>query len=621
MSLMNSNLDNYLEQPKLLYSVIFLFAFTLYGNTLFNGYALDDHLVTTANHEQISKGISAIPDIFTSHYVTWHDYKVDYRPLVKATFAIEYEIFGENPGLSHFINVLLYAITCMLLWGLLIKIFPFEKQWLLFLALLIFMAHPVHTEVVASLKGRDELLSFLFLILGFRAFLIWSENRNWRWMILAAIALYLSLISKASSVPWMAVIGFVLLFMKKEKPINLLVTASLMVGVVVFHFGVISILFDDIIRSHIFIETPFFLSDDSSIKWPSIIVTAGHYLKLLVAPIPLCSYYGYDQISLTNWGNWKVYTTIAAYSVLMFLAIRSLKRQTLISLGALILLLDIAPFLNLIYPYTGVLGERVLYGATLGFGLMVVGLIKVMPHKQKLILPMIGLLILAGSLKTISRNFDWKDNLTLFTADAANCDRSVKMQQLYAHHLRQEYIDKPETFTTAQANEALIAYQKGIDLYDGWPITHYGAGNVLFFDLGNAQRAVPYYLKAVELNPNYSDAQYDLLNAYLELGDFANAEKIMNVLIAMFPDDESLFDRVLKALFTEVQLDQAERINQQFLESFPKLDLPHIYQGNVNIAKGDTLGALLHFEKALEFNPNYGDLEDYLNHLRKELGN
>jgi tetratricopeptide (TPR) repeat protein len=130
---------------------------------------------------------------------------------------------------------------------------------------------------------------------------------------------------------------------------------------------------------------------------------------------------------------------------------------------------------------------------------------------------------------------------------------------------------------------------------------------------------VPYYLKAVELNPKYADAQYDLLNAYLELGDFENAEKVMNVLIGMFPEDESLFDRVLKALFSEVQFDQAERINQQFLEAFPKLDLPYIYQGNVNIAKGDTLGALLHFEQALEFNPNYADLEGYLKHLKQEL--
>jgi Flp pilus assembly protein TadD len=314
----------------------------------------------------------------------------------------------------------------------------------------------------------------------------------------------------------------------------------------------------------------------------------------------------------------------------LVIAFRGLQKKSLIGFGAIIILCDVALFVNLLYPYTGILGERVLFGSALGIALMLVGALSKVQQNEastlhnllsssKVISAVFLLILGVGGWLTVNRNSDWKDRLTLFTVDATNCAKSVKLQQLYAHHLRQEYLDNPETFTTAQANQVLRAYQKGINLYDDWPITHYGAGNVLFFDLGNAQRAVPYYLKAVELNPKYADAQYDLLNAYLELGDFENAEKVMNVLIGMFPEDESLFDRVLKALFSEVQFDQAERINQQFLEAFPKLDLPYIYQGNVNIAKGDTLGALLHFEQALEFNPNYADLEGYLKHLKQEL--
>jgi 4-amino-4-deoxy-L-arabinose transferase-like glycosyltransferase len=114
----NSLSDNWIQTS------IFLFAFGLYANTLLNGYALDDHLVTTSAHPQISKGLEAIPEIFATHYVSWNDYNVDYRPLVKAIFAIEYQLFGESPKVGHLINVLLYGLTCVLLFQVLIKLFP-----------------------------------------------------------------------------------------------------------------------------------------------------------------------------------------------------------------------------------------------------------------------------------------------------------------------------------------------------------------------------------------------------------------------------------------------------------------------------------------------------------------
>jgi tetratricopeptide (TPR) repeat protein len=422
-----------------------------------------------------------------------------------------------------------------------------------------------------------------------------------------------------------------MIFNKTSRKKSFALTGLLLSLIVIFYATVFGVL-DDWSRGFVFIETPFFEIESAAEKWASIISAAGYYLKLLVYPYPLCCYYGFNQIPVTDWLNWTVYTSAFAYAALIYIAISGLRKPSLKSFGAIIILCDLALFVNVLYPYPGILGERVLFGSTLGISLMLVGtLTKVKQNEastlqnllssSKVISAVFLLILGMGSWLTINRNSDWKDRLTLFTVDAKNCAKSVKLQQLYAHHLRQEYLDNPETFTTAQANEVLRAYQKGIDLYDAWPITHYGAGNVLFFDLGNAQRAVPYYLKAVELNPKYADAQYDLLNAYLELGDFENAEKIMNVLIGIFPEDESLFDRVLKGLFTEVQFNQAERINQQFLEAFPKLDLPYIYQGNVNIAKGDTLGALLHFEQALEFNPNNADLEGYLNYLKQELNN
>ncbi|MCK5169715.1 MAG: hypothetical protein KAQ75_07545, partial [Bacteroidales bacterium] len=72
---------------------------------------------------------------------------------------------------SHFLNVLLYALTALILFILLERLFSNYKpdKWYLsipFVASLLFLAHPIHTEVVANIKGRDEILSLLGALLA-----------------------------------------------------------------------------------------------------------------------------------------------------------------------------------------------------------------------------------------------------------------------------------------------------------------------------------------------------------------------------------------------------------------------------------------------------------------------
>src|SRR4051812_28179847 len=146
--------------------LIFAFSFLLYFNSVFNDYNMDDELVTQ-NHRLTSKGISAIPEIFSSpYYEDKSGYRYEYRPMVLVTFAIEHSLFGDHAGVSHFINVLLYSLLCCLLFRVLRKLFKNYNILFPLLITLLFAAHPVHTEVVASIKNRDEILSLLFGLLS-----------------------------------------------------------------------------------------------------------------------------------------------------------------------------------------------------------------------------------------------------------------------------------------------------------------------------------------------------------------------------------------------------------------------------------------------------------------------
>lgn len=176
-------------------------AFLLYANTIPNNYNMDDELVTR-KHKLTSKGLQAIPEIFTRPYYSDNmGYAYGYRPLVHVSYAVEHHFFGENVKVSHFFNVLLYSL-CVLIFFRLIKIWTSEKELsMAIIATLLFAIHPVHTEVVASLKNRDEILALLFGLLSGLAFFRNVQKQSYLHLLLSGIYFSLALLSKKSMYP------------------------------------------------------------------------------------------------------------------------------------------------------------------------------------------------------------------------------------------------------------------------------------------------------------------------------------------------------------------------------------------------------------------------------------
>ena len=156
------------------YLIIIVFAFILYGNTYYNNYAVDDEIVIKGN-SFIQHGLGGIKEILVNDsflgFFRAQGLDVNlsggrYRPLSIITFAIEYQFFGLKPHLSHLINVILFGITGLIIYLILLKLFKTSTtdKWYLtipFIVTLLFLSHPIHTEVIANIKGRDEILAFM----------------------------------------------------------------------------------------------------------------------------------------------------------------------------------------------------------------------------------------------------------------------------------------------------------------------------------------------------------------------------------------------------------------------------------------------------------------------------
>ena len=137
-----------------------------------------------------------IPEILTSRYVQSEDQQYGYRPIAEITFAIEHQVFGLNPMLSHLVNLFFYLIIGLLIFYFLVSSFT-SQHWSIHLIItLLFLAHPIHTEVVASLKNREELLSFMFGLGVLVSLSNFKKNRKYSTLFWPLLLISLAILSK-----------------------------------------------------------------------------------------------------------------------------------------------------------------------------------------------------------------------------------------------------------------------------------------------------------------------------------------------------------------------------------------------------------------------------------------
>lgn len=126
-----------------------------------------------------------------------------YIPLTSLSFALEYQVFGAQPAIYHFTNLILHlAVTAgVLVFGLWCRL-PLAACAV---AALIFGIHPVHVESVGWITERKDVLYAAFYmasLLAYGAYL--RDSRTKRWWAMAVCCGVLSVLAKpmAMSLPF-----------------------------------------------------------------------------------------------------------------------------------------------------------------------------------------------------------------------------------------------------------------------------------------------------------------------------------------------------------------------------------------------------------------------------------
>lgn len=223
--------------------ILLIATLLVFGNTLSNGYNLDDHLVTNNNVKTNPKTTFNLASIFSTSYQEEVNVKSGYRPVTIATFYIEHQLFGESARISHTINLILFCVIVLLIFKALTLIFKNTNPYILLFITLLFALHPIHSEVVASIKNRDELLSLFFFLLSAISAFKWLEKKNIVYLFLTLVFVALSILSKKSTLPLIALFPIFLLFIRKLTVSQFFKTClafSIPIGFFAFNFQLFS---------------------------------------------------------------------------------------------------------------------------------------------------------------------------------------------------------------------------------------------------------------------------------------------------------------------------------------------------------------------------------------------
>ncbi len=546
--------------PKLL----FLFGFLIYANTLTHDYALDDAIVITDN-QYTQNGLAGLKGIFS--YDTFYGFFKEegksklvaggrYRPLSLATFAVEISIFGASPFVSHIVNALLFALCGYLVFFVLNEILqqiPDGAIISLFTAF-IFAAHPIHTEVVANIKGRDEILAFLGSLMALYFAFVAFKSKKSIWHLPGAFCLFLGLLSKESAITFLAIIPLsIYYFGGKSVTFKNITLHTLPYLLVTMLFLVLR----NAVLGSDFGEGSFELMNNPFLKWQNgvyvpfnftekaatISYTLGLYVWLLFFPFNLTHDYYPRHIPIITFDHFGAILSVVLYAIIIFYALKGLKSKNILSFGLSIYLINLSLVSNILFPIGTNMAERLLFAPSLGYTLMAGYLLSKLNNQSLKNTISISIIVLYASL-TWLRNPVWKDNFTLFTTDAKNATESAKVRNAAGGELLAQALKVDSITAIRYRTEAVGHLQKAVTIHPAYKNAWLLLGNAFYY-LNNFDQAIQAFKQALVLDPEYADASKNMGLAYRDggriagetLGDLRKATTYLKEAAALLPED------------------------------------------------------------------------------------
>lgn len=514
----------------------------LYANTIGHQYALDDRVVTTEN-AHVQRGWGGLGAILTTGYAHGFNQRNEgYRPVALVTFAVETQFFGNNPRVHHAGNVLWFSVAVVLVFLLLRA--HVADQFAVLATVLLFLAHPINTEVVANIKSRDAILCLVWMMATLLLLGRYARTRQARWLAGAAGTAFLAMLAKETGLTLVVlapVVGYGLFRLPAGTSVRLAVpclVAALVYGgarqAVLGGFGGS----DDItIFNNALVAAP------AHAQWyATATLILGKYLALLVWPARLSYDYSFNQIPIVTWGHPLVLLSLALYAAALVAGVIGLVRRQAVAVGIWLLLVPLSLTANLIVPVAATMAERFLFPSSLGFCL-VVGVTWARcaagPVARRVAAGALVVLVAAAAARTVIRNRDWHDNATLFAAAARVSPDSFRVHGALGFTYQTEAVREPDPARRAALfARAIASYRRSLAILDRHPELWLKLAYCQHM-IGDHAAAAAAAARCLELDPGQGVALELLALLDIQRQEHARARPLLERALALQPRSAS----------------------------------------------------------------------------------
>ncbi len=527
-----------------------------FANTLLNNFVYDDASVIAEN-----------PRVFNLHNIRYvfsplyfkivgkgKEYafgEASYRPTATLTYFFDALVFKGTSMGCHLTNLLLHIANVLLLYTLITLLLSSITAGLFGAAF--FSVHPIVTESVNAIGFREDLLVLLGILAGLIVFLksdkISNPTKQFLCDILQCMIFTIAIFSKESAVIY-PVLLVAIIYVKKI-PFRLYKRLLVMLGLVVSFYLIIR--FSIMNNPN---ETPLIYPGGYFItNIYTMLKVFYNYIALLIYPMNLLADH---QVPAVRDFSYMIALQAGLIMIMVLIVGYFFLRQRKIwSYGIVWFLISLSPVMNII-KIVNISAERYLYVPLAGLALSLAVLFTFLwKRSHKIFLILIVILIFLYTCKTVARNADWYDTLSLWQST-----------------LRVE------------------------------PTSHRALSNLAtyYFDHEEYRKSISYYLKALEQRASSTD-RYNLANCYAQIGDLQQAEKEFNKSITLDPTHPETYNNLALLLVKMDRYDEAETTLKKTL-AYKKADAGYFENlGLIYDAKGEYDNAIEQLRKAINFAP------------------
>jgi len=547
-----------------------------YVPALRGGFLWDDDEMLVRNSFVHSP--SGLYDIWlTSHLGT-------YFPLTSSMFWLEWHLWGDDPTGYYFVNVLLHALSAVVLWRILRRL-RVPGAWV---AAAVLAVHPVTVASVAWIAERKNTLSLLLCLSALLAFLRFEDEKRRLWYGTALAAFVLAMLAK-TSVVMLPVVLLALAWYRRGAIARTDVVRVLPFVAWAAVLGAVTVGVQ---------HAPAFRPESLASRLAAAGWVVWFYLESLLVPVRLTMIYPRWQVDPAWLPAWP---PLLALVVLALVCWRRRDRWGRPVLVALVV------FVAMLFPVLGLVGwsfheyslvsDHLQYAALAGPIALVVGSAAAVLQRRRIerraVVSLALVLVAVLSWLTWTRATVFESGWTLWR------DTLDKNPAAWAAHnnLGRLLAD------SGRLGEAKDQYREAIELHPAYAHAHNNLGVVLGRE-GSDGEAEGEYRTALRLDPEYAEAHSNLGNLLARTGRPTEAVEHQRAAVEIQPDSPEVRTNLGSGLQQLGLYDAALAEYDQALRLSPGLAEAHYNRGAVLLASGRPTEAAESFRAALRLAPD-----------------